>query len=872
MAAQKIGHTRVPFDIPVPPDNALANGKDILEARNAKGKLYRFYSAAKIEEFRLAHELTEDAKQKKYDDHKAWEKQKEEKAARHLADLGLNWNDPALKSRSDLPRELLQDAGIEHPGVLEMLLRNTKYACEIADVPHNGYSYRFGVVKQYAEKCAATGVEASLISNVRLLPDEEFVQQDEPLFLKTELDFIYTNYVAFVGHYANQPHIDWLQARQVRFDLYGLLKDVFGVSCGELQREMCDFVSGDKSSARFLPREYTHLDMQQVLRAYGGSDGKLLRKMLKCFRAAGKTTVGIAHVIQNILLTPCFRAMVVVESKGSAEEILIELRSRLEVRDFGDPDKFASLFPEHCIAEGSAKTNFRSPMRRLKLKGPTVAVSSPNSSNSSAHMDLLYWDDFLGNTVGVSDDPKRHETLLKKGDLQLSLLDGWGTHLILCTPYQAGDIYSVIEKRYAARGTTIPTLRIPVWVVKPEFADIEKRFPASLSELQEDMVQFRETTGRVTFQQMKDLAQDSWVDFKRQRLVMPSLNDGRIAVIFSEEDLNARVIHSSRVPMQAYFDSHVFIDPSHFGQSIQADETAITMVSRHFDVLTGITQIFVWDVEWTKDQPDSVAEKIAFQMQKATYKGLLLKQIAVEGGPANLLFKNAIIEAARVRNYGDIRPLLKFFDKDKVKSAKANRIKAVQLLVKNGEISFVGGDYINGLFEQFLNFNGDTTGKGRKDDRIDAIALAVYYLHKSRIISATLAPKRPPLGTPAVLSGPDGLPRRMTEAEQIADSARQTAELERVFEAGERDRNRAALDSMRLDRARIERGQSTSMTESEWQQLMKQARNPRKPQAPETSEWTKSPFGGFMRTPINASTKRDASGNPVNRYGVPQKK
>ena len=72
-------------------------------------------------------------------------------------------------------------------------------------------------------------------------------------------------------------------------------------------------------------------------------------------------------------------------------------------------------------------------------------------------------------------------------------------------------------------------------------------------------------------------------------------------------------------------------------------------------------------------------------------------------------------------------------------------------------------------------------------------------------------------------------------------------------------RNRAALAAMRWDRARIEAGQSTSVTQSEWQGKHR---------------------GGTASTePINASRARDRFGNKVlpgtnisvNRYGIPIK-
>ena len=763
-------------------------------------------------------------------------KQKQRDAVYAVRDLSedpdgpeLNYDNPDAPEKEEA-RELLKRAGVEHPGAITMLLRNTKIACEAAGVPHNRHSYLHGVLSQHIRKCKILKQE---IGDVALLPDDQWAQQDEPLWLKKELDFFYSNYSAFVGDYAGRPQAEWLQDRQIRYDLFGLLTKVFGVPAGPLQRVMCEFLAGDKSAARFLPREYTHQDVQNCLRSYGGPNGEFLQKLLMVFRAAGKTTCGVANVIQNILLMPDFKALIVVESKESALEILTELRGRLEVGDFATPNKFASLWPEHVMPSRTAKTNFKSPLRRLGLKGPTVGIASPNSSTSSLHMDLLYWDDFLGNEVGVSDDPKRHELLLKKGDLQLSLLDGWGTHIIACTPYAPGDIYSVYIKRNEARNGNLKIMRQPIWEVLPEFKDIEAGFPMTLPQLQEHMVDFKETTGRILFQQMKDRAIDNWVDFQRQRLVIPAFSEDHSEGVFSRDDLEACVIHESQVPVPANYHCEVVVDPSHFGTSVQADETAIATVCKWRNPETGVEELFVRDVKWTKDQPAAAAVLIASSMPEATYRNCRLVRISVEKGPSNQLFEEKIIEAARLRSYGDIRPLLSFFAKDKTKGAKENRIKAVQLLVKAREIKFVAGPWNDGLFEQFLRFDPKRgTGHGVKDDRADVVSLAVMLMR-----GPTIVPKA------ATAPIDKSVPR---------NDRGQTAE---EFAKWNEDRQNSI-------------GYSKAMHDRIWGASTPQKAAPQKPapQKPE-SEWTRVQgiyvkTSALKGTPVNNSQKR-------NRYGVP---
>jgi hypothetical protein len=375
--------------------------------------------------------------------------------------------------------------------------------------------------------------------------------------------------------------------------------------------------------------------------------------------------------------------------------------------------------------------------------------------------------------------------------------------------------------------------------VLPEFAEIEKRFPASLPELQAHMVKMADLSGRITFDQMKGLAIDNWTDFQRQRLVIPSFSEDHNAKIFSMDDLQACVIHESQVPTQANFHTEAIVDPSHFGSSIQADETAIALVSKYRNPATGVEELYVRSLDAFKDQPDVASVKIASQMPLAQHKNCRLVRIAVEKGPANQLFEEKIIEAARLRSFGDIRIILTFFDKDKTKGAKANRIKNVQLLVKAKEIFFVAGDWNDGLFAQFLAFNGETTGAGVKDDRADVISLAVMLMR-----GATIAPKKPE-------APKDNQPRdHWGRTKEEADEA---------WRAGESARNAAAVRDMMASRTQIE---------SQQQQELRKAK-----EAAAIPQWSKAPGGGFFKTPapIDASGQRDATGRPVSRYGVPQR-
>jgi hypothetical protein len=63
---------------------------------------------------------------------------------------------------------------------------------------------------------------------------------------------------------------------------------------------------------------------------------------------------------------------------------------------------------------------------------------------------------------------------------------------------------------------------------------------------------------------------------------------------------------------------------------------------------------------------------------------------------------------------------------DQSKGAKKNRIKQLEILLNDDLLYFVGGDWIEETFKQFVQYKGEKSTKARKDDIPDAIG----YLHQ----------------------------------------------------------------------------------------------------------------------------------------------
>jgi predicted phage terminase large subunit-like protein len=85
-------------------------------------------------------------------------------------------------------------------------------------------------------------------------------------------------------------------------------------------------------------------------------------------------------------------------------------------------------------------------------------------------------------------------------------------------------------------------------------------------------------------------------------------------------------------------------------------------------------------------------------------------------------------EITRVGNKYGYHPYIHFKDPSRAENAKRNRIKSVEILLKEHRLYFCLGPWIDETIKQFVGYTGEKKNKGRKDDIPDAISYLTYLL------------------------------------------------------------------------------------------------------------------------------------------------
>lgn len=852
MAVQQKGHTPKEWVVPVPPNNALADNKDIIELRNEKGKLYRVYSEAKIAEFRAAFEKQLVAEKKNYDS-----------GVRHREKQKIIAQQEKLAIKSSEKEGHLLTRGIQNSAVSAKYIRSIQFACQRAALPENVLTYQNGLIWQYNE-------------SVRMLENE-----DRPGLLITEEEFNaewaekewFLDYpevvalwelAAFRPRWAGKTMRDWLSYRwQGRTDGWFLNTQIFQRKLNErAHRPIVNHFVQDKtgfSKGLALGREYDEDQLHDFLTELDTTH----QRMLLYPRSFFKSTLGQIDLVQWQLCIPDFRVMVCTYIFSLSTKFM-KIFKQFFATSEANPTMFQEVYPEFTTQMGEGKEReFWNPMARLPLVSPSVEAKSAEASGTGEHVHLILFDD-IAEQKNVETAELR-EKLLETQTSYLELADlPWGFRQWIGTRWSDGPVFkdpygALIDEiqptfididpcvREASVAEGLPTkitigaaLRIP---------DKLKDQPLRSLKEEDCILLWGEKGSKgswpVLFDKMKNER-----NFRQQQLNQGVGTEDDAGREFDEDALDAAYIpEMPRYLPPLELDHYAFIDTRHFtgAPTVEGDESVGTFVTRHTERLTGKVTLYVRYMFCTRADSDTVALEIVKLYNWGLDHISPLKAMVIEKIPNMGDFLGAIERHSRNNGKGrlPLNPLMP----EKSPRAKTTRIVASALRIKSGHLKFVGGTWDwEGYKKQALLFKG-TAGHGRLDDRIDTVGMACRYLLS--LIPIAAPPKALPLGTPAQIG------RRMTAEEQAADKVRQEAELAKAFTAGEIERNRAALAAMRWDRARIESAQP--MTASEWQ--------------------TKQRSGAPSSEPINAPGARDRLGNrvlpgtnvTVNRYGIPIK-
>jgi hypothetical protein len=808
------GRKKKEIVIPSPPQHAVPNGDTQWDAQTGAW----VWSANRL----AIEELKRQKKIEKRDRHadvalNSFRNKQIEKAAVAL-DETVNSTE-TLKAPE--ARKLLQEAGIEHPGVFTALLRDIPVACEQLGIAPNAYVYRHGIL----------AAMRSQLGEVPLVPEHEFIQEDENLYTRAEIDRLYGDYAYHCGAYKGKSQAEWLLDRaKFRFDMYFAGTEVFGIFGDEHSHR--DFMLpwfGDESEARTLPRIYTQKDIIEMYRRIAGPK-KEQDHLLMCHRGLGKSTWTSVYVSQSIVRCGDVRVLLITATLDLARQLLELARGKFVCEDFSAPSRFLSLFPEHAIPEGSDSRVFESPMRRLKLKEKTIAITSADSSSSGKRCDVGIFDDFIGD--GTGDKALTHEAAVKEFDVRFALVDSHGQRKVIGTPYTIGDLYATLIQRNANRNGNLHFLKGPVWTVKKEFISTPIR------DLTIDKVDMLDRSGRIDFDKILEHAIDSPVSFSRQYMCEPAFSDNDDFQIFSRDEFIKGWIPEGSIPLSAQWYS---VWDLAYGS--QHGDFTCGLVGARWHDNEGIVHLAIRECFMEKIKPSDAVNVIVDQYRR--FGGRFLK-VGIEKLSSFETVQKELLEASRVRLSNGVVPF-EWISIDRTPNAKTTRIRSIQLLSGHEPplLHWIQGGDFEKLWDQCETWRPNKkSGKSdrARDDGPDCLGLMIAFLNIANQIRKKEKPK--------VDDGQARNDMGMTKEEFLAWNEQRQISAGYAREMHDRMFSAAPL--------------LQSMTESQWQEKQRNSRGFNKPTESKPS-WARGAWGLFLKegSAINASGKRDKNGNPV---------
>lgn len=508
---------------------------------------------------------------------------------------------------------------------------------------------------------------------------------------------------------------EWLELRdRARKDLFWLgatvLKKDFVATTHQV---VCDqFVQKNFDGA--FPDGYTignvhkAIDKQQRFDAEGNPTKEML---LLDPRGFFKSSIDGVDCVQWMLCVPDIRILILTGEYKLAVAFMKEIKGYLYLAKGQDPTDLHLLFPEYVLrgVEGTSKEPFILPCRKHGQKEATLWVNSIDSNLSGWHCDVKKGDDVMTDENGNTSDARIE--LKKKYDGTGNLLDEWGFSDHIGTRYYGDpdpDWYGS-RLREAAESTdaAIKYFCRQCWVVKPEFFDI------GLLDLTEDMVilNFPE---KATFKSLRAKLVKDELAFRCQQLNEPagSMKDD-FKVSFDEDVLRRHLYQKEAAPQIG--DTFICWDWA-LTANKRSDYSAgvVGRVYRRDDGRSGLVILEVVCDKWT-------SHELALQIINLNKKWNPKKTL-IENSTGSEWLKSELQRLAPIFGVTlDIfwrQPSLE-------KHAKRNRIKGLEILLKEDLLWFVIGNWIDMTFLQLTRYTGEEKTKGRKDDIPDAMS----YFH-----------------------------------------------------------------------------------------------------------------------------------------------
>jgi predicted phage terminase large subunit-like protein len=284
-----------------------------------------------------------------------------------------------------------------------------------------------------------------------------------------------------------------------------------------------------------------------------------------------------------------------------------------------------------------------------------------------------------------------------------NLVDEWGFTDVVGTRYYVDDYYG---ERFKVPQSEAP-LRMMVrraWYIKPEYTHLP------IQAIKSEMVEllFPE---KLSFKSLRQKLSKNERMFRCQQLNEPAGDSD--AFTFDEDVLKAHLINAAPLDGTKY----ITWDTS-YARDTTADYSA--GVCSKIVQVDDVWEMYIVEIIFGKWKPSElVHHMIQFELKHRPKMTLIEEMNGAE------FLKADLQRLAQVRQC----PLNMMWQKaSPAADAKRNRIKSLETLLKNHQMFFVAGAWIDETFNQFMRYTGERKNKGRKDDIPDAIAYQQFFL------------------------------------------------------------------------------------------------------------------------------------------------
>jgi hypothetical protein len=495
---------------------------------------------------------------------------------------------------------------------------------------------------------------------------------------------------------------EWLDTRdRCRKDLYLLLtlSPLGAYPGGEIpQREMCDqFVK--KNFDGFYHEGYTLDEVHQAV----ARQPREREMLLLAPRGSTKSYIDCADCVSWLLNGPDLRVLILTGEYKLASAFMSDVKRYFYLPEGAKPSVFQTLFPEYVIRgmNGYNDQPLECPARIHGQREASLWVNSITANLSGWHCDVKKGDDVV--TDENSETEPARAKVNDKYDGTENLVDEWGFIDHLGTRYFLNDWYG--KRLETVEEFPLKFFKRQCWTVRKPFLHVP------LNEIKKEMVELW-FPAKLTWASLRQKMRKERL-FCCQQLNDPPPDPSTALVHFNEDELRAALEQHTAVPKTGEVVITCDWAPT---STAKADYSCIVAARIDKD----LAEAHVLEVEYGRWRSSELAGNIVRFAKKFSPRCIL-----IEKAPGTELLQNEIAREARRQQVAT--PIM-WLTVDNKLNAKCNRIKGIEILLKEGRIHFVQGPWVDEMFAQFCRYTGLTKNKGRKDDIPDAVSMLQFFM------------------------------------------------------------------------------------------------------------------------------------------------